>query len=359
MILATVATQFQADAALQTRASSYRLEKVKCRYAAESGMVVASVLVQEAIINEQNKLYQQDKQSNSPKKRVNEEDEDSGNDSPFLVKQKTINIDGVEVKIEIYDENAKIPLLWFFKAPFGSMSASRGIETGMKKLGKLLDADTSAVNEAMKLIRTCGSDLVLPNSEIRLSKRGVRSSRRSSGQPKASRSSWRVSQRFPSIAERNADEKMRREAMGVFSARWYNTLFTDPQEHPINESLAKHPGKFRDYLGSWGHNFVNINTAPTEVLESYFLPLGVSPKAIKQIDAYRKKTPFVHEGDLNKISEIGIESRRAVIVLSRVVSDTFTARVEARVGRARYSLLGGLYRNRKNRVVTQAVFPGE
>jgi len=181
------------------------------------------------------------------------------------------------------------------------------------------------------------------------------------GRSSASRASVTVFRVNVRKADQVKETQQRYRAMGIFAARWYAEFLRQQEDYipKWSRAAAVPQTSFMDYLGWWGHNRININTAPYEVLLAAFSPMGIDKQTISEIVQYRRDNPFKSLGDLRNIRKIDTDTRRAIINLSTVNSDTFSVYVRADMGRAHYSLIGGINKGLKNRFTYHAVFPGE
>jgi hypothetical protein len=154
-------------------------------------------------------------------------------------------------------------------------------------------------------------------------------------------------------------QKQHYQAMGDFIRQWHDETANTKSEFPEN-NLTIRPENFTDYLGYWGHTKINVNTAPPEVMEAAFLPLGITQTAIQAIVEYRQQNPIDRRLNLHDISdEIDRDTSRAVQVLAIPASDTFSIHIKARLGRANYNILTGIYRTYKGAFVNYAFFQGD
>jgi len=380
VILAVIIVQFQADTFLTVKASGYRLQSQQCRYAAESGIIVAihqvkDILQQmsesEQTVSEPNTVEpnlpaRTDSNQASPTNDYNQQTEEAQTDTfpavfgepSFIIKKSTIQIGDIKVDIEIHDENGKLPLLWLLRSPYDPSGNNSKVKTGLSEMATGLSANQSLLNNVIDAVMEKGQSLELPPPEKELYqvKRYYKGGRSS-----ASRASVTVFRVKVRKADQVKETQQRYRAMGIFAARWYAEFLRQQEDYipKWSRAAAVPQTSFMDYLGWWGHNRININTAPYEVLLAAFSPMGIDKQTISEIVQYRRDNPFKSLGDLRNIRKIDTDTRRAIINLSTVNSDTFSVYVRADMGRAHYSLIGGINKGLKNRFTYHAVFPGE
>jgi len=378
VILAVIIVQFQADTFLTVKASGYRLQSQQCRYAAESGIIVAIHQVKE-ILQQMAETGQATSESNTAEPNLpaqtdsnqpnqtadlNQQTEEEQTDTfpavsgepSFIIKKSTIQIGDIKVDIEIHDENGKWPLLWLLRSPYDPSGNNSKVKAGLPDMATRLSANQSLLNNIIDIAMEIGQPLELPPPENELYQVKMYSPGGRTRASSASNTVFRVKVRK---ADRIKETQQRYRAMGVFATRWYSEFLRDQEDYIPKWSGAVQQASFMDYLGWWGHNRINLNTAPYEVLWAAFSPLGIDKQTIDEIVQYRRKSPFKSLGELRNIRKIDTNTRRAMINLSTVNSDTFSVYVKADMGRAHYSLIGGINKGLKSRFTYHAVFPGE
>lgn len=396
VLLAGLIVRFQADTTLHVRASNYRVYQLQCRYAAESAVVAARQIIratQRQIKEAQkNARIERARRRASPQSEsellklvdpcslsdpcssvdpcspvdpcslgdpcsladlIRAEEEITEEVSPFLFARQELKIGPVSVNIKIYDENSKFPVSWLLHSPIEKNTDYR--DKSIKLLAERLGAEPAANNEVVDLARKTGKALNVPEPMNYLYRRG-------SSRSRSSRVAWRLkpSRGKKESAKKGIDHgKLLRQTMSDFFCQWQEELKQNEKYKNMLTPLPNQPAKFADYIGCWGHSRVNINTAPVEVIEAAFLPLGVTKKTAEAVVAYRAKTPFANTTHLQKVRGISRTMLNAARALSTTDSDTFSIQITASLGRANYSLYGSIYKSRKNTLVNQAVFPGE
>jgi len=390
VLLAGLIVQFQADTTLHVRASNYRVYQLQCRYAAESAVVAATQIIRatqqqmaeaqrNARIEKAKKKAQTEPESelsklvdpcsivdpcsmDDPCSMVDpcslgefaDETEDITEEiSPFLYAHKKLDIGLVSVDIKIYDENGKFPIYWLLHSPIEKKTDHR--DKSIKRLAERLEAEPAVNKETINLAQKTGKPLNVPEPVSYLYQRSFSRTR-------SRNVTWRLkaSRQRRSLAAKGIDrDELLRQTMSDFFHQWQKELKQNEKYRNMLAPLPNHRGRFADYIGCWGHNKVNINTAPVEVLEAVFLPLGLTRKTVEAVVAYREKTPFANPTQLYRVKGINRTILYAIKALSTTSSDTFSVQITTSLGRASYSLYGSIYKNRKNQLINQAVFPGE
>jgi len=376
VLLASLIVQFQAETTTHVRTASYRWEKLQCRYAAESAMVIASQMIKEKLregmtqpdsakaneleglqaalgLGEPNDMMSDMDEPNEFEEfaDLDYEQYNLQDEIPFLLTQDTLDVGEAEVEIEIHDENGKYPLLWLMHSPINGKRTHT--QKSVRKLADLFGADGATISKAIDLALNIGRNLEIPDLDMTLRKS-------TTGRRKQKRSdTWRPRGKKLSDKMRQTREIRRFEGMAAFACEWQRELSENEDYEDLKLSLLDHKGGFSDYLGSWGHTQININTAPVEVLEAAFGPLGMTAQMAQAIDDYRQANPFRSTGNLSKVEGLDRGMLRGVKLLTTAKSNTFSVQVSARLGRAHYELTGSFYRNKKGRLVNQAIYPGD
>ncbi len=379
VILASVIVQFQADTNLLVRASRYRQEKVQCTYAAESGMIIGSHLIQEVFkkpvttslaaegtgqATDPN-LYGLFGDPNNPNSQYDPNDPNSGSmqltaadpESPFLVYRKTIEVGEATVEIEIHDENAKWPMLWVLTSPFENDRDGKLTRANLKLLGGWLGAEGEVMQEAAELTRELGKKIKIPTSDITVATTKSRSSDvKTAG--RSSRSRRTVQKKRIGYQKRLAERDSRYLAMGQFASQWQDAIL-HTAEYEVLKKEMRQEEPVLEYLGIWGNTKVNVNNASAEVLQAALEPVGITADVAQAIVEQRKTKPIGNITALNDLLPSDNQLREALGSLADVKSDTFSIHVTARLGRTHKTLIAGAFVDDRGRVKKTGTIPGE
>lgn len=358
VILAIVVVQFQTEATIHIRSNQFRFERLQCRYAAESGIIVAAQMIkfarrkpdmfqltveqapEEASMEDPNQLADIDLPPL--------EDPDSqGPLPPFVLTRKTIEIGSVEVELEIHDENAKWPLYWLARSPFEQSSANTKAEQGFRNYVRKLGVNTQTGRDVIKQTQGLAQPLNLPKPPVIIQKAAA-------GSRRLSRRSRRVS-----YADRVRERLERNKYMAVFAAQWHQHLKDDPKFESFHQELNRFPGKFADYISMWGTFEININTASEDLIWCTFQSVGLTKRQAEAIVARREQSLYSTTGELQSVKELGVGLSNTIRELCVVKSNMYSIHVDARFGRIRSQLLGGVYFDFGDKMKLAAVFSGD
>jgi len=259
------------------------------------------------------------------------------------------------VDIQIYDENAKLPLLWTIKSIYPK-NRNRFDKSLIDQLTELLGTPSSISQQATSLIRNISGPLDISDLTVTLRKGRVRNRSRQSKQK--TRLGWKPTSSRVRRKQRLVLDKKRREALDVFGAQWHQMLRSDSEFKTLLPDPAEVSPVFVDYLGAWGHDKININTAPPEVLQAAFHPIGMDSKMVRAIVNYRQKNPIASSSIMRDISEIS-SIQTALRYFATVRSDTFTVKVKASLGKAQHNLFAVVSLRNTGQLQTNYITTGD
>jgi hypothetical protein len=357
VILAIIIVQFQTEAMIHVRSNQFRFDRLQCRYAAESGIIVAAQMIKQA--HRQPHSLQPPVEPTLEEASLEDpnllgdielpplEDIESQEQLPsFVMMKKTIEIGPVQVELEIHDENAKWPLYWLVRSPFessGTAKAEQSFRNYTRKLGVTAQTSQNVIKQSQELAQP----LNLPRPPVIIQKSVSQGGR-------LTRQTGRLK-----YAERVRERLERNKHMAIFAAQWYQQLEDDPKFELFRQKLEDRPGDFADYLSMWGAFEINVNTASEDLIYFTFQSVGLTEQQAKAIVARREQKPYTNTGELQLVKGLGIGLSNTIRGLCAVKSNTYSIHVDARFGRIRSRLLGGVYFDFGDKMQLAAVFPGD
>jgi|GEM_PF-1341053 len=368
VIMSVIVVDFQSKSALFQRSSAGRINIQKCRYGAESGLILAQKMITMALKNnswvdftdpEIEDPNNNDPNNNDPNNDdlnndedlgflgntlgINEDDPNSKHtkdpnvfdyntefiDSPFILAKKEITVGDVKVSFEIQDENGKFPLLWYLRSPYSASGTGSG--------ARQLDAFIKSLNidpEYGVLVKKLASDIVknipLDNMELHLKKNIVKPGRRRSRRRTRARLSYSKKQ----------DLKAKRyENMAMFGTQFRKRIREDDEMSVLSLPINKEGLVLTDYLGIWGTFKVNLVTAPVEVLESAFGEIGLTNDMALSMVEYRSENAI--ESVLNFRNAPDVEQAVIKDLYKAAIykTENFSVHIIATCGNASYKLV--------------------
>jgi len=346
VVLSSVMVQFQSDTSLHLRSSEHSISRLKCRYAAESGIVTGGKLVKIAMENARDAYRKTREKSKHPElfdDKIAETElppeqqvladmlAQQGGDRPsFVVEAQELKIGDVDVIIEVHDENAKLPLLWLLRSPFGGRGSNFPKES-LEHLGEAIGVDDDLVNDIFGVIGRLKSGVNLPHgATLQLSKDADKYKMK------------KKRRRHMSLSRKRKDAAKLRESMGGFANQWYVELSQDDDLSGLGDELETVSGTFGEYLGPWGHGKINLNTAPKEVLAAAFGDIGLNEAMLDTIITHRSEQPFTNTNELRDIG-IPLDLTKILNELCSVLSDTYSVHVYVELGPTHSRLTSGMY----------------
>jgi hypothetical protein len=265
---------------------------------------------------------------------------------PYVTEPVEIEFGDAHLIIEIIDENAKLPIVWGICADANSKSESKAaivtfcewmqmepndIEPLMDELEQIKEVKPFSTNlkpiVTMAIIEV-GSEQDNKNASAsrraRL-RRSIRASNRSTARKKT------IRQTRPDISHTMDFAKILHSPM----------VNLEILAKPVNEDENRTESALK-YIGLWGADKVNINTAPRHILEAAFTFGGDSVEIAEQIITLRKEEPFKNIDDLAKRLYSYNTSIDKVKPYITAESDCFSIRVKATSGVATVCATAGL-----------------
>jgi hypothetical protein len=265
---------------------------------------------------------------------------------PYISEPMEIDIEGVKVTITIADENAKLPLVW---ALMQNKDIGKEKEASFNTFFEWMGVDERTMDILWKQFEEAAD---MKNFEI-----GMKPATIEKREAVKTRTVTRDAsgKRKSVFKTRYRTRKVPRSAIGNY------TDFSRLIEAEIDtERLARsfYDFGFSDqnalkYLGVWGSDKVNVNTAPRNVLEATFVFGGKEVDLADAVIAERQIEPFEGIEDMKRrlYRFSGSIEKLADMILFE--SNVFSVKVEAVSGSARAtSTTAILYDNKKFSKIT-------
>lgn len=265
---------------------------------------------------------------------------------PYVVEPVEIEFGDARVRIEIIDENAKLPLCWGISSDEKVKKEAKAavvtfcewmqmepndIEPLLKQLAGIKEIKPFSVN--LKPVVTATSQQATPGGEEAKSPQSRRMARRT----RASRARSTTVQETRSQMAHTMD----------FAKLMHSPMIDlEKLAKPVNEDENRSESALK-YISLWGTGQVNVNTAPRQVLEAAFTFGGDAAEIAEQIIKLRKEIPFQNIDDLKKrlfSYTDSIEKSKSYITFQ---SNCFSIRVSATSGVAKVSATAGIKKEKE------------
>jgi len=221
---------------------------------------------------------------------------------PYVVEPMEFEIGDAKVRIEICDENAKMPLVWAMTSDEEARRAAGDAIVLFCEWMQMTPDEIARLRAQLEVLAEKKAFTLTPAAATTTER--VAAPTRAA--PVASRSSrLRRSTREATGAAGTATTEVRAArsplaATADFARLLHSSVVDlDMLARPIPDTgkRAESPMK---YLGLWGSQQVNINTAPRHVLEAVFAFGGRQVEIADEIIKRRREKPFAAVGDLSR-----------------------------------------------------------
>lgn len=246
---------------------------------------------------------------------------------PCVTAPLEFQIGSAAVKIEIEDENAKLPLAWsMLDEKDGRREAKSGLQTFCEWMGlernQIEDLQTQLMDIAA--IKTFKLDYQTQKAPAPVSV--ATTAPRSKGRGRRARRMQQPPAPIPATTHIADFARLLHSSLISLDTLAEPTIVgNDRQESPLK------------YMGVWASKTVNVNTAPRHVLEAAFAFGGDADKIADEIIKRRRIKPFKDIDELKKAMFRYSDSIKKTEKYITTVSDFFTIRVTAASGVARAS----------------------
>jgi len=238
---------------------------------------------------------------------------------PLVTEPIELEIGQAKVTIEIEDENAKYPACWLL---LQDQTLARSVQAGFATLCEWMDWPTSQIEQVREQMAQIAQ--LKPYRPAVAATTGQRTPAPAARQP-AQPGPIRPDLRTATPTERNLLDLLRllHSPMLDHQLLAKPTIVTDQRQ----ESLAR-------YIGLWGTDQVNINTAPRHVLEATLAFVGDAAAIADAIIQQRRIQPFADQADLRKRLTSYADALERCSRFITFASTTFSIKVKAQCGSA-------------------------
>lgn len=217
---------------------------------------------------------------------------------PYVTDPVEFEIGSVKVKIEIEDENAKYPLGWVM---LNDKKVEREVEAGFETFCEWMRLDPEQIDFVKEELKTIG--------EIKPFSLDFKQITKTVRKP-ATRTINRTTNRSTSRTRRTSRTQISRKVIPVseqifeqtthFAKLFHSSMLdTEALAKPIELGQNRKESALK-YMGTWGSQKVNVNTAPRHVLEAAFIFGGDQVEIADAIIQQRRIKTFDNIEDLKK-----------------------------------------------------------
>ncbi|MDH7598287.1 MAG: type II secretion system protein GspK [Sedimentisphaerales bacterium] len=243
---------------------------------------------------------------------------------PQVTEPVELEIGPAHVTIQFEDENAKYPVLWLLMQ---DQSLARSIQAGFATLCEWMDLSTAQIEQIREqLAQIAKLKRYSPPAPTAAQQRPAA---RQAAQPGPTRPDIRSI----SPTERNILDIIRLLHSPILDHQLLARPTIEGQQRI--ESLAK-------YIGLWGTEQVNINTAPRHVLEATFAFVGDAAAIADAVIQQRRLKPFTDLADLRKRLTSYADALEKCSRFITFASNTMSIKVKVQCGSARSQAVLGV-----------------
>ncbi len=261
---------------------------------------------------------------------------------PFITEPEEVDISSVKVRIEIEDENAKYPLGW---ALLNDPEQKREIDAGFATFCEMNGLDAEQI-ESLRLelnqieqIKPFKLDFK-PITKVTRTPTRSRSTKSRSTTRKTPVS--RVQRKVITVPKQIFEQTTH------FARLFHSSLIDTEALAGPNIIAGDRKESALKYMGTWGSQKVNINTAPRHVLEAAFIFGGNEVEIAEEIIRRRRMEPFADTTDLKNALARHSGSITKCEKYITTKSTLFTIRITAISGVAKASSVIAITKNGKN-----------
>ncbi len=261
---------------------------------------------------------------------------------PFVTEPEEFDISSVKVRIEIEDENAKYPLGW---ALLNDPELEREVDAGFVTFCEMTGLDAEQIESLMLELTQIGQ--IKP---FKLDFKPITSVTRTPTQSRSTRSK--------STTRKTPVSKVQRKVITVpkqifeqtthFAQLFHSSLIDTEALAKPNITTGSRKESALKYMGTWGSQKVNINTAPRHVLEATFIFGGNEVEIAEEIIKRRRVEPFTDTADLKNAVARYSDSITKCEKYITTKSTLFTIKITAISGVAKASSIIAITKNRNN-----------
>jgi hypothetical protein len=272
-----------------------------------------------------------------------------GPEWPFVTEPITFELGDAKIRIEIADENAKLPLVWSFTEDSDARRAA-GDSTDLFCEWMQMSRDQIAdLRQRLEVIAGKKAFSLKPKTvTVTAPAPAARTSRTVSRTPvpAGGQGSKSAESRTPTTVD------VRQQRAAIANSTDFVRLLTsslidlESLAQPLPNTGKRYEAPIK-YLGLWGATQVNINSAPRQVLEAAFMFGGNYVEIADGIIKQRRDKPFKDTDELqDKLYTYGESIRKALPYIT-TTSNCMTIRVTARCGAATASSIAAVQKGDK------------
>jgi hypothetical protein len=270
-----------------------------------------------------------------------------GPEWPLITEPTELELGDAKIRIEIADENAKLPLVWSFTED-SEVRRAAGDSTDL--FCEWMQMNRDQIKDLRERL-----DVIAGKKAFSLKPKAVTVTVPT---PRVSRTVSRTPATADGQGSKTAESRtpttidVRQQRAPIANSSDFVRLLTsslidlESLAQPLPNTGKRYEAPIK-YLGLWGATQVNINTAPRQVLEAAFMFGGNYVEIADGIIKARREKPFKDTDELqDKLYTYGESIRKALPYIT-TTSTCLTIKVTARCGAATASSIASVLKNDK------------
>ncbi len=281
---------------------------------------------------------------------------------PNIIEPIELSIGQARIKIQIEDENAKLPILWATnKQEFLERESAASIET----FCEWMEMDPDQIASLQSQLGEVGE---IKNYAIKIEDENAEQKKASATEAKKTKKKISAKtarelrlERLRQARERRGRKRRKKKSRPAAAhttdfARLLHSGIVDvePLARPVILSEKRSESAIK-YIGLWGSSKINVNTAPRHVLEAAFTFSGDAAEIADEIIERRRIKPFDDiekmKNDIRQYSN-SIEKVQSLLITK---SSFFTIKITAVSGQAKAKAVAGILKD-KTKITKIGVF---
>ena len=267
---------------------------------------------------------------------------------PYVAEPIEMEIGSCNVTITIEDENAKMPLSWLVTR---YEKTDKRAQYALKRFGEWMAMGSDEIDQ----LQTQCED-VFEKKEFKLNagpivtKTTTKTSSRTSAARRSRRSRSRRTKKTPTKTTKTVTQKRPAIAHTTDFAKLFHSSLLDRETLtlPVIETEDRLESALK-YLGIWGSQHVNVNTAPRHVLEAALTFAADYPEEFaSSIIEQRQEKPFSKVEEIKELGHLNTESFDKLKNYITTTSTFFKVTVTSRTGNARARAVLTIVKEGKN-----------
>jgi hypothetical protein len=270
-----------------------------------------------------------------------------GPEWPLIAEPTQLELGDATIRIEIADENAKLPLVWSFTED-SDVRRAAGDSTDLFCEWMQMSRDQiKDLRERLEVIAGKKAFSLKPKA-VTVTAAAPRTSRTVSRTPATTdaQGSKSAENRTPTTVDVRQQRAPTANSSDFVRLLTSSLIDLESLAQPLPNTGKRYEAPIK-YLGLWGATQVNINTAPRQVLEAAFMFGGNYVEIADGIIKARREKPFKDTDELqDKLYTYGESIRKALPYIT-TTSTCLTIRVTARCGAATASSIASVLKSEK------------